>query len=324
MSYIPQIEFYKKRPFSDKLNATFVFIRENAKPFFKAQLLVAGPILLLMTILVNQFSFDFMSLGLNPEGFAPDDFFRIFKLYGVVLVSGLITGAVMPAVTYSYMNKYQTIEPFYISNVDITKGLSYRVLQLIGLNILVFLILGGTAFVFALAIGFSATASVFLVFVFGLLLFVVVIYLAITMSLSTSILIFEQSNPLDAVIRSFKLITGKWWSTFGLVVIVGIIAGLISQLFGLPRLIFFGVQAFTSIQDGGDITTFVEMTAGQQALNVLFSVFETFGSIISNSIIFIAIAFQYFNLVERKESKGLMSQIESIDQELEAEDDEVY
>ena len=66
------------------------------------------------------------------------------------------------------------------------------------------------------------------------------------------------------------------------------------------------------------------MTSSEQALNVLFSVFETFGSIVSNSLLFIALAFQYFNLVERKESRGLMSQIESIDQQQEEEDDEVY
>jgi len=37
-----------------------------------------------------------------------------------------------------------------------------------------------------------------------------------------------------------------------------------------------------------------------------------------------ALAFQYFNLVERRESKGLMSKIEQMDNAGEEESDETY
>lgn len=324
MNYTPEIEFYKKRPFGDKLNATFVFLRENAKPYFKAQLLVAGPILLLITIIINQFSFDFMSMGFNAEDFTLSDASKFFKLYGLILISGVITGAIMPAVTYTYMKKYQTLAPDAIANSDITQGLAGKIFNLIGFNILIALIIGLVVLVFSLLIGFSATSSAFLVVIFGLGLIVLMLYFGITLSLGSSIIVFEDNNPIDAIGRCFRLIVGKWWSTFGLIVVVGILSLIINQLFGLPRAIFLGVKAFTAFEEGGDFTNMVQMTSGEQLLNVLFSVFETFGTIVTNSLVFIAIAFQYFNLVERKESKGLMSQIEGLDQASEAEDDEVY
>lgn len=324
MKYTPQLEFYKKRPFGDKLNATFVFIRENAKPFLKVQLLIAGPILLLMTIVINQFSFDFMNLGFAPEDLTASDVFRLVKLYGFLILSGIITSAIMPAVTFTYMAKYQTTQPELISNAQIIPGLGSKIFNLIGYNLLTTLIIGAVATLLAFAIGFSVSASAFLVVIFGFALLIAVVYIAVTMSLGSAIIIFEKNNPIDAIGRSFRLITGKWWSTFGLIVVVGILSAIISQLFGLPRAVFFGIKAFASFEEGGDLSNMLQMTTGEQALNIVFSVFETFGSIVTNSLIFIAIAFQYFNLVERKESKGLMSQIESLDDEPKENDDEVY
>ena len=324
MNYTPQQTFYKKRPFGDKLNATFVFIRENARPFLKVQLLIAGPILLLMTILINQFSFDVVNLGFSPDDLSASDLLSMFKLYGLLIVSGIITSAIMPAITFSYMSQYQSTSPEMIRNSDITSGLGSRLFNLIGYNLLTTLILGAVAFILAFAIGFSASASAFLVVLFGFALLLSVIYIAVTLSLGPAIIVFEKNNPIDAIGRSFRLIQGKWWSTFGLIIVVGILATIINQLFGLPRAVFFGIKAFSSFEEGGDLSNMIQMSSGDQALNILFSVFETFGSIVTNSLIFIAIAFQYFNLVERKESRGLMTQIEQLDDESKEDGDEVY
>jgi len=97
MPHQPQIEFYKKRQFGEKLNATFTFIRENAKPYLKVQLMIAGPILLIANILVNQFAvgmFDF-----NGE-FSANFLIDMFQMYGLILLIGLVSTTVMPAVTY--------------------------------------------------------------------------------------------------------------------------------------------------------------------------------------------------------------------------------
>ena len=81
---------------------------------------------------------------------------------------------------------------------------------------------------------------------------------------------------------------------------------------------------FTSLDATGSIEGTQMENSSDQVLNVLFSVFETFGSILSYSLIYMALAFQYFNLVERRESKGLMSKIEQMDNQSDEESDEQY
>ncbi|MHA7099198.1 hypothetical protein BXY85_1286 [Roseivirga pacifica] len=304
MAYIPQIEFYKKRQFGDKLNMTFVFIRENAVPYLKMQLMISGVILLLLNILMNQISVGIFNFDMdNPESFDMGMLSSIFKLYGVIFLNAIVTGAIMPAVTYGYMKAYQKYPPNEIQVNHVTEALGSKIFNLVAYNILV---------------AITVLISMFFFLIPAL-------YLGVVLSLGSSIIIFEDENPLDAYGRCFKLIGGKWWSTFGLLVVMGILGYVISLLFGLPRTILFGLKAFTSFEEGApDLSGMADMSTGEQVLSIIFSVFETFGAIITYSLSFIAIAFQYFNLVERKESRGLMSQIEGMDNEAQEADDEVY
>jgi len=299
MPHQPQIEFYKKRQFGEKLNATFTFIRENAKPYLKVQLMIAGPILLIANILVNQFAlgmFDF-----NGE-LSANFFIDMFQMYGLILLIGLVSTTVMPAVTYGYMTAYKNTTPTDISVASVTNNFASRFFNILGLNILTYTV--------------TIIAMIFFV--------IPGIYVAIVLSLGASIIVFENSNPIDAFGRAFTLIKGKWWSTFGLLVVISIIGYIINLFFGLPRTIVLGIDMFTSLDATGGIESMEMENSTNQVWNVLFSVFETFGSILSYSLIYMALAFQYFNLVERRESKGLMSKIEQMDTEREEESDEDY
>ncbi|MFY0594195.1 hypothetical protein [Roseivirga sp.] len=289
MSYNQQIEFYKKRQFGEKLNATFVFIRENALPFFKIQLMIAGPILLLIAILlgtmVGDLNFDFQS------GFTANDIISMLEVYGLSLLSTMVTTTVIPAVTYGYMVAYQESAPKDITVASVTKGFASRFFNILGFNILTYIVV--------------IIASMFFI--------LPGIYVAITLSLGAAIIVIESSNPIDAFSRSFKLISGKWWSTFGLILVMVIIGYIINLFFGIPRLIIMGLDAFTSFQEDGDINGLELMSGTSQAMNILFSLFETFGQILLYTLVYITVAFQYFNLVERKESRGLVSKIEQMD-----------
>ena len=289
MSYSPQLEFYKKRQFGEKVNATFVFIRENAWPYLKVQLMIVGPILLLVSILMNDAA---MGLGFNfAEGITANDIIGMMEIYGLMLLTSLVTTTVIPAVTYGYMMAYQEHAPKDITVAAVISGFASRFFNILGMNILTYIVV--------------LIASVFFIFP-G-------IYVAIVLSLCSSIIVFESSNPIDAFGRAFKLISGKWWSTFGLLVVMGIIGYIINFFFGLPRGIVMGIDAFTSFQENGDIDGLELVSNSNRALNIVFSLFETFGSILLYALVYIAMAFQYFNLVERRESRGLVAKIEQMD-----------
>ena len=305
MAYQPQIEFYKTRQFGEKLNMAFVFLRENARPYLKAQVLIAGPILLIANIIASKYSADL--IGFDPVNATANDILSIFNVFGVALISTVVTGAIMPSVTYGYMRTYQANAPVDITLNMVSKGVASKVFNVLGFNILTALIVGAGMLFF----------------------FFPAVYLLIVLSLGAAIIVFENSNPIDAISRSFSLIRGKWWSTFGLVVVMVIINYLISMLFGLPRAITFGIEAFTTALENNDPKAIAqemsELTSTEQFLSILFSIIETFGSILTYSLTYLALAFQYFNLVERNESRGLMGDIEGLDSEVDnSSDEEVY
>lgn len=302
MAHSPLIKFYEKRQFGEKINASFTFIRENAWPYIKAQLLISGVILLVTNIFVNQLSLDFAPF-MSPEEVTVDFFINFLNVYGLLFMSVLVTATLIPIVTYGYMRAYQHHPPHEITVSMILKNLGTKVFYILLYNIIMFVLI-----------------------CFGLILFFIPgIYIYVVLTLGTSIILFEDSNPLDAIGRSFTLIRGKWWSTFGLIIVMAIIGYIISFVFGLPRTLTFGLKAFTSLAENGNMQEVVEAAKGEQALNVLFSVFETFGQILLYSMVYIALAFQFFNLVERIESRGLMAEINQLDKKVdENEDDEDF
>ena len=64
------IEFHRTRDFSRKLNATFEFVKQNFKPLGKSILFIAGPPVLVASLVSGSFMSEFMSFSMvgNPDG----------------------------------------------------------------------------------------------------------------------------------------------------------------------------------------------------------------------------------------------------------------
>ncbi len=296
MEHSPKIEFYKKREFSDTLNSTFMFIRENGWPYLKVQLLIAGPVLLIVNILTNQLQMGFM----NPFEMAQDaDFFTdMLRIYGMVFLASLVTGSLVPTISYGYMKAYQTTAPENITTAQVTKGFGKRFFSL---------------FVFGII-------SAIVILISAFFLFLPAIYFAVVLSMGASIIVFEDADPFKAFNRCFTVIKDNFFNTLLLVIVVGLIAYFVSALFSLPQGIMYGIWTFSNLESGS--TT--EMPAYMQALSIVFSVFQSFGNIVTYSLLYVALAYQYSNLIERRESRGLMSRIGEMDQEQQEDENEVY
>lgn len=296
MEHSPKIEFYKKREFSDTLNSTFMFIRENGWPYLKVQLLIAGPVLLIINILTNQLQMGFM----NPFDMVQDENFlsNMLRIYGMAFVASLVTGSLIPTISYGYMKVYQTTPPEDITTAKVTKGFGKRFLSL---------------FIFGIV-------SAIIIAISAVFLFLPAIYFGVVLSMGASIIVFEDADPFKALSRCFTVIKDNFFNTLLLVIVVGLIAYFVSALFSLPQGIMYGIWTFSSLESGS--TT--EMPAYMEALSIVFSVFQSFGNIVTYSLLYVALAFQYSNLIERRESRGLMSRIGAMDEEQKEDEDEVY
>ncbi|MDX1628482.1 MAG: hypothetical protein R3345_07270, partial [Fulvivirga sp.] len=122
--------------------------------------------------------------------------------------------------------------------------------------------------------------------------------------------------------RCFYLIKGKWWSTFALIFVCSIIQSVVSSVFFIPWYANLIIEMLHNV----DQQVFQEPSTLFQIINGITLMLYFICSNLMYSIPLIAIAFQYFNLVERKEARGLMSKIETFgtDQSPDEDDEEHY
>src|SRR5688572_13381204 len=136
--------------------------------------------------------------------------------------------------------------------------------------------------------------------------FVGVFYLAIANSLVILVRGFENKGFFDCFRRSMFLTYGKWWSTFGLLIVFGLIVSITSSLVAIPWSISNTVNNLHDISDG-------ELSArGTDWFGIISNTLSYLFQYLLGVLPQIALIFQYFNLVEMKESKGLIEKMETI------------
>lgn len=286
MAYTQKINFHKIRNFSQKLNVTIEFIRQNALPLGKSILYILGPLAILNGLLFSQyinFSFGNMS-GQEPSDVQnPFAMFLTPSYYGFLVLSFFST-SVNFSVIFNFMKLYKSKYPEEITVVEVLNAALKNLLPIILLSII--------TFIFMMA-GFIA-------------LLIPGLYLMVVLSLAIPTLFFEDKGIFESIGRSFKLIKEKWWSTFGLLIVSSIIMYIVSLIFSVPSLIL------TAINDLTDISFDVSSIWFQGSMTMAV-ILMVLGSYLSYSIPMVALSFQYFNLVERRESVGLMSEIDQLE-----------
>ncbi len=296
---IQKIELRRTRDFSAKINATFEFVKQNLKPLAKALIFISGPFLLLQGLFNGLYQKQILSSGLsaNPLNMFSSEAFSWLGISMVFLVFGYMSSLIIVnefVRLYESSNNYEAIDL-----PDMWEGVKKNLLKMIGVGILMSIIL--------------TVATVFFI--------IPGIYLAIVLSLLPSIMIIEGKGFGDAFSRCFTLISQKWWSTFGLIFVTTIIVGIMAMVFTIPQYIFTFLIGTHKIS--GEVT---EPALWEQVGLILSSMFYTFGASLLGSIVIIAVVFQYYNLVERRESSGLLSKVESFGkaEEPKPSDDETY
>jgi len=303
------IEFRKTRDFSNKVNVTFEFIKQNYKVLFKSILYIAGPPILIGALMMGSIVGDIANLQASS---ASGDFSGIFTVNFLAQL-GLAFAflfTMMVASTSTIHNlllvyeerKGEGIEVYHVwDKVKATLG-SYFVTGIL-LTILIMIVY------VAMAIPVAVLGSIsgwlvflgFLIFVFGFF------YIFVNLALVFPVRAFERVGFFAAVGRSFRLIQGKWWSTFGLGLIMTLIAMIISYVLALPYSIITNLTLLHSLD--GSVSS--PPSTGMQIILTVFICISYLGQAVLSSLPLIGITYQYFNLVEMKEARGLMSQIQT-------------
>lgn len=276
------IELRQERDFSEKINATFHFTVQHVRPLGLCLLYFVTPLTLLAGIAGGLYQSNVLALA---KGHTSDPtpgtfglFTRMFSVeYGVTLLLSSLAGLLLTLTVYAYLVNYEeTGQP---STPEQTWArLRRSLLPSIGLSVLYLL---------------SVLLGVALCLLPG-------IYLGVAFSMGYLVLLREGLGITASLGRSYRLVQDQWWSTFGLIFVMWLIAAMAAGILALPTYLL----TFLSM---------LKVVEGDNAvLLILATILSTTGSVFFQAVVVIATAFQYYNLVEKKEGIGLMQRIAEI------------
>jgi len=149
----------------------------------------------------------------------------------------------------------------------------------------------------------------------SLILFLPGIYFAVALAPMLCIVVLEDAGAGHAFSRSFTLMQDNWWATFGLLVIMGFVYLSLLSLIIVPIILW-------------DIVKNVFHLPMLPPLVLSFlGAFLVLALLLFLVVVVLAVGFQYYNLVEKREHLGLITRIDSIGEtvsQTQLADDELY
>lgn len=279
-------DYYRLRDFGQKFEAAIAYMRRHGLNMYRVLLL---PLLLSALPLVLLAA---AALAMSQQlaewtgGFDPknpfDTLAAVLPLVGLLLLGlGLIMG-VMYAMLFGFM-KCRMAQPdpaVKLSTAEVWQVARGYVLPLLG-------------YFFVTSV--LSVVGWFLFLIPGVYLFVVFLLLP-------NVLVFEDQGFGRNFGRSFSLIRGKWWSTFGLYVIGAMILGMLSFMVNMVVMV---VMVPLSLVADPTLVTVVTAISQFLMMALQFLLFP---------LVSVLLLFQYFNLVERRDHVSLQWRVEELGQ----------
>lgn len=291
MSQYKAINLRRTRDFGEKLNATIEFIRENFVNLFKSVLFIVGPVILLLAVVSNYYQnimLEQVGLASDPSNFGSSGIAALGFAGMLTMFVSILSYAVSITVINEYVVLYLKKKTNQISPAEVWERVKKDAVMIM-----------------------LSTIVVFVFVVIGTIFFVIPgIYLGVLLSLIYIVQINERLGFFAAMSRCSQIISGKWWSTFGILFVTAFIAIILTYAVVIPFSFFSIFSVFTDLMDPSQDFSYVEPSLFAKVISIISSIVFMLAAYTMQIIPIIGIAFQYFNLVERKESVGLMEKIE--------------
>ncbi len=280
-----EIKFKQVRDFGQLLLAPFAFFKQEFKKLSKALLFYASPFLIIgLTIIVF-----FVKSITDRASFDDKEFIISTFLYiGSFFLSLIISFSMANAVITSYVSLYADKGREGFSLEDVWNKAKKNFFKLFGQGFVVVLMI-----------------------MIGLLFFYIPgIYLQIALSFVYIASVHEKIPFGKAVGRSFQIISGEWWSVFALNLVFGFLLSIVSYILIIPIYAVIFIGAATGFENIG-----IFISIG------VFTVLYFFLYLFMYSVQSLLIDFQYFSIIEKKESPGLLQRVRKIRNEDEGNSD---
>ena len=280
------IQLFQQRDFGNKINATFQYVGQNFRSLGMALLYIVGPVAVVAGIASGILQSNMLKVVGESGTAQTNNPMAAFQMIGfftsptfwLTMLLGILANVAVVLVTYAHMKIYERTKGHDISVADVWAEVQPVIGRAIVISLLVSIITG--------------IATLFFI--------IPGIYVGVVLWLALAVIMFENADFGRTWDRCFKLIRDKWWSTFGLIVVMGIIVAIVGLIFAIPTAL---IGFFIGAKMLPDMST---------VWLVIANVIALVGRTLLNAIIYLAIGFQYTNLVERQEGRGLISSIDNI------------
>lgn len=277
-----QTEFYKQRDLGEKINATFDFLLKNYKEILPFMLKKVLPIVLVINVIPAFLPEYYVSNWMNPN--MNDSAPLVTMIYFIGYIIAIIFAqSIIISMLYKKNIVSAQEEPEYYEVNDEING---NFMKIFVTNLLVVLITGG----------------------FSLLLIIPGIIVGVMLNYASIVAIFEKISPTKAISRCWNFGLTKWWSTFGLIMIIGIISAIVNFIFSIPEFVFTFVNV---ILNNGNVDP---ENIGFGLIFYIVHSISVFGAIVLSTLTYIALTYQYANIREIKESISINSKISKFDE----------
>lgn len=305
----PKIAMYAKRPFGEKLNASFDFIKENWKQLFKYSTYLILPVCLIQAanfsgLMGSMTNFTAMQTAGNATANPLAALGPAFALnYAGVVFFSCLGALLLTSLIYAMVRLYNEREERLngITFSDIKPLLLHNVKRLFIMGIMI-------GFLFLVA--FILVVLLVVLTPFTLLLTLPLLFaFMVPLALMAPVYLFENISLGAAFKKTFRLGFATWGGVLLILLVMGIIASVLQMSVSIPWYVVYFVKMIFSMSDGGEVTSSVGLNIAQY----LFAILMLYGSYLSAIFSIVGLVYQYGHASEVVDSITVESDIDNFD-----------
>lgn len=268
-----KMKFYKKRTFSEKIDDTFTFLKDNWKVLFRYNAVFILPFSLIM-------AFFLYKVVMTPEAFQPHSdqlgsrlIFVIFRRIAPVSGSGIIVTWIMYALQFTlikfYMDRENGLEGILWQEIKQDFFHNMKKLFILGIAISVILVLAVLAMILIAGFSFYSLFITIPLFIIGIIPFGMVL----------PYYLYHSEGVVSAVRNGYRLGWDTYWGLLAMGIVLTIITSALAFTLSIPWSICVGIRPFDPDGIGLAIALFVTGIIDSFG-SYLFSVIPIVGQVI--------------------------------------------
>ncbi|WP_303010530.1 hypothetical protein [uncultured Bacteroides sp.] len=302
----PKIAMYVKRPFGEKLNASFDFLKENWKLLLKFVTYLLLPLCLVQALSLNGLMGGAleMSAGAN-DMVVPSSLVAIGSYYGLYMLLCIIGTVMLTSLVYALIRVYnEREERLQGMTLSMLRPLLFRnmkrLLLMVAACVILVLLVGGVVGVLVALSPFTLFLTVPFMFAF-----------LVPLALLAPVYLFEDITLMGAFKKTFRLGFATWGGVFLISIVMGFIANVLQGVTMMPWYIATVVKYFFAVSDVGGSE--VTVSAGYNFFLYLLAIIQAFGTYLAMIFSIVGLAYQYGHASEVVDSITVESDIDNFD-----------